>query len=394
MTENLRLTTDEDREAFYQLYQYAFNRQDTPARRAFFMDRYQHGWIYGLHDQDKLVSGLYSLPFEVNFHGAKYGMNGIGDVMSAPEYSGRGGAGKLLTAALNEMAANHVELSYLAPFSYAYYHKFGYEQTFNHAVQTMAAKALPRLKPSDFSGTITRYGNDGLALVNAFYAAQPANQRGGLIRPEWWLNYLTLKHDWSVAIYRNATGKIEGYLIYERQTTNFAIQEWASSTPVAFECLANFVTKHGTSFETFSYEGPSDEHGLDLLADPYPLAVKTVPYMMARIVLLHDFIKKYPFTGTDLTPIRLAITDATLPQNQGIWELALVAGKVTMNRVTTDLTKRSALQLSVQQLTKALFGTRSLASEWQHGQISGDVNAAQRLDAVLVHEKPALIDYF
>lgn len=394
MTENLRLTTDEDREAFYQLYQYAFNRQDAPARRAFFMDRYQHGWIYGLHDQDKLVSGLYSLPFEVNFHGVKYGMNGIGDVMSAPEYSGRGGAGKLLTAALNEMATNHVELSYLAPFSYAYYRKFGYEQTFNHAVQTMAAKDLPRLKPSDFSGTITRYGNDGLALVNAFYAAQPANQRGGLIRPEWWLNYLTLKHAWSVAIYRNTTGKIEGYLIYERQTTNFAIQEWASSTPVAFERLANFVTKHGTSFETFSYESPSDEHGLDLLADPYPLAVKTVPYMMARIVLLHDFIKKYPFTGTDLTPMRLAITDATLQQNQGIWELALVAGKVTMNRVTTDLTKRSALQLSVQQLTKALFGTRSLTSEWQHGQITGDLAAAQRLDAVLVHEKPALIDYF
>lgn len=394
MTENLRLTTDEDREAFYQLYQYAFNRQDTPERRAFFMDRYQHGWIYGLHDQTKLVSGLYSLPFQINFHGVNYGMHGIGDVMSAPEYSGRGGAGKLLTAALNEMATNHIELSYLAPFSYAYYRKFGYEQTFNHTIQTIAAKDLPRIKPSDFSGTITRYGNDGLALVNDFYAAQPANQRGGLIRPDWWLNYLQLKHDWSVAIYRNATGNIEGYLIYERQATTFAIQEWSTSTPVAFERLANFVTKHGTTFETFSYDGPSDGHGLDLLADPYPLTVKTVPYMMARIVLLHDFIKKYPFTGTDLAPIRLAVTDDTLAQNQGIWDLQLVAGKVTLNRLTTELTKPSALQLSIQQLTKALFGTRSLTSAWQHGQLTGDLSAAQRLDAVLVHEKPALIDYF
>lgn len=394
MTENLRLTTDEDREAFYQLYQYAFNRQDTPEHRAFFMDRYQHGWIYGLHDQTKLVSGLYSLPFQINFHGVNYRMNGIGDVMSAPEYSGRGGAGKLLTAALNEMATNHVELSYLAPFSYAYYRKFGYEQTFNHTIQTIAAKDLPRIKPSDFSGTITRYGNDGLTLVNDFYAAQPANQRGGLIRPDWWLNYLQLKHDWSVAIYRNATNNIEGYLIYDRQATNFAIQEWSTSTPVAFERLANFVTKHGTTFETFSYDGPSDGHGLDLLADPYPLTVKTVPYMMARIVLLHDFIKKYPFTGTDLAPIRLAVTDDTLAQNQGIWDLRLIAGKVTLNRLTTDLTKPSALQLSIQQLTKALFGTRSLTSAWQHGQLTGDLSAAQRLDAVLVHEKPALIDYF
>ncbi|MDQ7938089.1 GNAT family N-acetyltransferase [Lactiplantibacillus sp. WILCCON 0030] len=394
MTENLRLTTDEDREAFYQLYQYAFNRQDTPQRRTFFMDRYQHGWIYGLHDHDKLVSGLYSLPLQVNFHGIKYAMNGIGDVMSAPEYSGRGGAGKLLTTALNEMAANHIELSYLAPFSYGYYRKFGYEQVFNHTRQTIAAKDLPRIQLTDFSGTMTRYDNEGLKLVNDFYAAQPINQRGGVIRPDWWLHYLSLKHSWSIAIYRNAAGKIEGYLIYERQATTFAIQEWATSTPVAFERLANFVTKHGTTFETFSYEGPSDEHGLDLLADPYPLNVQTVPYMMARIVLLHDFIKKYPFTGTDLAPVRLAITDETLAQNQGIWELQLVAGKVTLNRVSTDLTKRSDLQLSIQQLTKALFGTRSLASEHQHGQIMGELAAAQRLDAVLAHEKPALIDYF
>ncbi|WP_318765498.1 GNAT family protein [Lactiplantibacillus carotarum] len=35
MTENYRLTTDADREAFYALYQYAFNNHDTPERRAF-----------------------------------------------------------------------------------------------------------------------------------------------------------------------------------------------------------------------------------------------------------------------------------------------------------------------------------------------------------------------
>ncbi|MBP5845379.1 GNAT family N-acetyltransferase, partial [Lactiplantibacillus plantarum] len=113
MTTDYRLTSDADREAFYQLYQYAFNNHDTPARRRFFMDRYQHGWIYGRHDHGQLVSGLYSLPLAVNFHGVTYRMNGIGDVMSAPEYAGQGGAGQLLTTALTEMAANHVALTEL-----------------------------------------------------------------------------------------------------------------------------------------------------------------------------------------------------------------------------------------------------------------------------------------
>ncbi|WP_238696343.1 GNAT family N-acetyltransferase [Lactiplantibacillus plantarum] len=140
MTTDYRLTSDADREAFYQLYQYAFNNHDTPARRRFFMDRYQHGWIYGRHDHGQLVSGLYSLPLAVNFHGVTYRMNGIGDVMSAPEYAGQGGAGQLLTTALTEMAANHVTLSYLAPFAYGYYRRFGYEHVFDHAHQVMAAQ--------------------------------------------------------------------------------------------------------------------------------------------------------------------------------------------------------------------------------------------------------------
>jgi predicted acetyltransferase len=393
MAENLRLTSDADREAFYQLYQYAFNNHDSPERRAFFMDRYQHGWIYGLHANQQLVSGLYSLPFQVNFHGVTYPMNGIGDVMSAPEYSGRGGAGKLLTAALQEMAAKQIPLSYLAPFSYAYYRKFGYEQVFNHTQHTMAAHDLPVIKPHDLSGTITRYGNEGLVLINDFYAAQPINQRGGMIRSDWWLHYLTLKHAWSVAIYRNADQQIEGYLIYDRQATTFAIQEWAASTPTAQQRLANFVTKHGTTFQTFSYEAPSEAPLADLLKNPYAVHVTTTPYMMARIVLLHDFLKRYPFTG-DIAPIRLAVTDTTLPANQGIWQLQVTHGQATLNRVTADLTGTSDLQLSIQQLTKALFGARNLASAWHYGQLTGDLAAAQRLDASLVHDKPALIDYF
>ena len=32
-----------ERESLYQLYLYAFNRQDSPARKALFMDRVEHG---------------------------------------------------------------------------------------------------------------------------------------------------------------------------------------------------------------------------------------------------------------------------------------------------------------------------------------------------------------
>lgn len=393
MASTYRLTSDHDREAFYQLYQYAFNNQDSPQRRAFFMDRYQHGWIYGLHDHGQLVSGLYSLPLAVNFHGVTYPMNGIGDVMTAPEYAGQGGAGKLLTAALTEMAANRVPLSYLAPFAYGYYRRFGYEHVFNRSQQVIAATALPRVKISDDSGSVTRYGNEGLALIKHFYAAHPRNHRGGLVRPDWWWHYLTLKHTWSVAIYRNAAQVIEGYLIYDRQATTFAIQDWATSTATAFNRLANFVTKHATTFQQFSYTAPDADNGFALLADPYNLNVHVEPYMMARIVLLHDFLARYPFRQ-DFDSLRLAISDPLLLANQGIWAISRRKGRLTCNRVSAELTGTSDLQLTIQQLTKAVFGTQSLTHALAHGQLSGSQDAAQALDQALVNTPPALLDYF
>jgi predicted acetyltransferase len=92
--------------------------------------------------------------------------------------------------------------------------------------------------------------------------------------------------------------------------------------------------------------------------------------------------------------IRLAVTDTTLPANQGIWELQRANGQVTLNRVSTDLTGTADIKLSIQQLTTALFGTQSLRRAYLHGQLTGDLNAIDRLDASLVKTRPALIDYF
>jgi predicted acetyltransferase len=90
---------------------------------------------------------LYSLPFAVNFHGVDYPMNGIGDVMSAPEAAGSGGAGELLQASLVAMLQAGVTLAYLAPFSYRYYRQFGYEQVFNHMHYRISTDKMPALHP-------------------------------------------------------------------------------------------------------------------------------------------------------------------------------------------------------------------------------------------------------
>ncbi len=378
-----------DEAAFYQLYLYAFNKMDSPQRRTFFSQRYQHAWVYGLRDQQQLVSGLYSIPLQVNFHGTIYQMNGIGDVMSAPEFSGRGGAGTLLQAALTEMAAKGVTLSYLAPFSFRYYRRFGYEQVFDHTLYQLASSDLPRLN-FEIHGKIVR-----LPLATAWpqlqnlYAAQPVNQRGGLLRPTWWWQYLVAKNSaWEVALRYDEQQQLTGYLIYQRTATTFAIQEWQFSDSATYQALALFISKHGTSYQQFSYAAPTPVQ-LDRLAEPYTLSATTIPYMMARIVNLADFLQRYPFVHA-FTPITLTISDPILPANQATWQLQRQHGQTQVQKVATT----GDLALSIQSLTKALFGYRQLTDLLRYGEISGDAQVAQQLDQALVQEAPSLIDYF
>lgn len=385
---NYRLNTTDEVD-FYQLYLYAFNKPDSPQRRAFFSQRYQHAWVYGLKEQQRLVSGLYSIPFQVNFHQVIYQMNGIGDVMSAPEFAGRGGAGTLLRTALTEMAAKGVTLSYLAPFSFRYYRRFGYEQVFDHTLYQIASADLPRLK-IDVHGQIQR-----LPLATAwpqlqdFYTAQPSSQRGGLLRPDWWWQYLSAKNPaWEVALRFDAQQQLTGYLIYQRTATTFDVQEWQFVDSATYQELALFITKHGTSYQQFSYAAPTAAQ-LDRLTEPYALTAKTVPYMMARIVNLKDFLQRYPFT-CDFAPITLQVSDDILPANQATWQLQRQQGQTQI--ATSNVA--GELKLSIQSLTKASFGYRRLTDLLHYGEISGSQQVAQKLDQALVHEAPCLIDYF
>ncbi|WP_143808218.1 GNAT family N-acetyltransferase, partial [Oenococcus oeni] len=116
---------------------------------------------YGIMNGSKLGSGLFSIPFEVNFHGVDYKMNGIGDVMSAPEFGGQGGAGKLMNEALFDMYKNHVTLSYLAPFSFGYYRRFGFEQVFDHTQVEIKSESLLRIKNAEH-GHVERISIKGI----------------------------------------------------------------------------------------------------------------------------------------------------------------------------------------------------------------------------------------
>lgn len=377
-----------DQRAFYQLYLYAFGKKDDARRREFFNLRYAHAIPYGIKENGQLVSGLYRLPFTVNLGGAKFRMDGIGDVMSAPEFGGRGGASQLMRAAVTDMNRDGVPLSYLAPFSYGYYRKFGYEHVFTHTVFRLASRDVPRLNFPPI-GTIRRGTlTELLPEVTSLYANNAAKTHGGLERPSWWWHYLTVKNNWDTAVYADDNGQPSGYVIYERTPTALRVVETITETRTARQQLLALVLRHANTFPELVYEAPNMTTSTSPLPDPAAIHTTTQPYMMARIVNLRKFTTRYPAQKDG--KLVIALHDDTLPENTGNWRFVSKNGQLTC----TPSTEAANLQLTIQQLTQIMLGSQSTANLNRWANIENTQGACATLDGIRLSHAPALVDYF
>ncbi|KRK80624.1 GNAT family N-acetyltransferase [Companilactobacillus nodensis] len=377
-----------DFDKFYDLYLYSFNREDSEQKKNALHTRYEHSLVYGIMNGDKLGSGLFSIPFTVDFHGVNYHMNGIGDVMSAPEFAGKGGAGKLINAAMKDMYKNNVTLSYLAPFSYEFYRQFGYEHVFDHVLMEIPSDKWTHIKAPKV-GHVERVSLSEVP-VQARKLYDNHNSLGGVNREDWWWDHMAYKHsDWFAALYYEDDDNLGGYLFYSKEGDTLKIHEWVTKDPNSYRALASFVTKHSSTFDKFVYESDDSEVKTDLLDEPKIADVRTVPYMSARIVNLKSFVMKYPFIKYNLDPIVIEVTDS-LKWNNHHWRLSIKNGDVKFEKTQEPGT----IQITIETLTKAMFGTRQLDSLAHYGAVNGDAVSIDRLSHALVSEKPQLRDYF
>ena len=309
-----------ERESLYQLYLYAFNRQDTPARKVFFMERVEYGKVFRIKDGEQIVSGLYRLPFELRIGNQLFQMGGIGDVMTYPEYGGHGYATTLLKTALEDMNTEGYELSFLAPFSQRYYRRLGFEQaesSFTYEIQPskfrpIRVKSNLQVKRASFASSMDE--------IIEYYRQTVANQDGKINRQPWWWHYLTLKNEWNVAKVYDST-QMTGYALYEIQGTDLVVSEMNYQDEDTYQSLLNFIAAHSSMVERFIFKDYSNFYQGYYSLEPGEMNVHVEPYMMGRIVNFKRFIAKYPFEN-EFGTILIKVEDDVLQSNNGVWKIS------------------------------------------------------------------------
>lgn len=372
-----------DLDKFYDLYLYAFNRTDSKKRRDFFETRYENSIPYGYGDK-RLMSGLLRIPFVSNFKEVRYRTDGIADVMSLPENMSGISANVLLRNALKDMYDSDAELSYLAPFSFEYYRKFGYEYAFDNYSYTIAVDDLPKV-PMIRNGELLRTTvNDDL---KKFYAKKTSSEIGGLDRPDWWWDYLVKKHpDRELIEYLGDSKEISGYLMYSRDNEKFRIEEFIYDSSDAFNALMKFVTRHASSHKIFQYDSPIPVNNLSMFPNPNKIDLKIKPYMMARIVNLEKFVKKYPFKKNDFILI-IRVKDDVISENNRMWEL-------NSNKFSPTEKFETDVEIDIRELTQVFMGKAKAIDLYHIGKVTGSLEAIKRLDSIVIDKQGILRDYF
>ncbi len=352
--------------------------------------------IWAAFDTDgKMMSNMASLPFEANFDGHKVKMAGIGGVSTLPVYRQRGAVRACFGKILEEMKEKGQVISYLYPFSYYFYRKFGYEHSGTTIDWKIKLTAMPKaVKTGKF--VMLEPGGD-TADLEKVYNAFASDINLMTVRDQWsWKKAITYANPYEqpcyTFIYYDDNGQPQGYFHFVRhiegKVRSIDIPEFCFATNEAAVALLGFIGKYQSdySFATIRMPGHLD---LSAFLPEYANCVeRSARYTgMFRVVDAETVLSLSKYKGEG--KFTISLTDETAPWNTGTYTVSFNSAGTSVQRtqeqpdITADI-QSFGLLISGEY---DLYGARLLSNV----QIHGNQDVLERV----FYKKPLWInDYF
>jgi len=325
---------------------------------------------FGAFDGEKLQSAMVVNPYTMRMNGKVVKMGGIGAVVTRPEARGKGNIRQIFEKAFPAMLEAGQIFSFLYPFSYAYYRKFGYEMCLQ--------RNSVRIPISEFSGyrypqNFTPYEpGDSIAPFEDIYENFARNRNLSFVR-----NY----DDWERILkrdpYKNLEftylhhapqGNADGYILYGGEVNNtegniIKIKECCWNTPEALHGILGFLSKMGAEYEYVDWEVPNDVNIYAMLPDGYSPQYRVNPSGMNRILNVQAALETlHPPENGGVTPnggvVTIGVTDTFFPVNSGQYEIQWNCEHLAVQKLATGKTTPD-METSIETLTQLVTGFTS-----------------------------------
>jgi len=324
-------------------------------------------WVLVKEEADgRLGQHVQIVPLTIHFDGALHAMAGIGGVASLPEYRYGGGVMELLRYALQVMHERHIAFSELAPFSFAFYRKCGYEWGFRwHKLSIpMSELAQFRADKGNFVSLTEAHKEQAFAVRNLHGARFNGAERLEPVKKETFppknhLAYGVMGED----------GALSGYAVFQIKENTIRCRDFFYRDIQAKRQLLHFFHRHNSQAETLILTVPETDTTLHLLGNQY-LDVKAEAGMMVRVVDVPAALAAMKISPDLAGGFILQISDEMAPWNQGNWLVTVAEGRLKAERIED---REPDCMLSIQRLSQLVYGfvdgselTDSGMAEWRN----------------------------
>lgn len=328
-------------------------------------DSYPATLCFGsLSDDEQDLYGCMDLnTFTARFDGSPVLMGGVGGVATLPQYRRNGAIRGCMNVIFRHMYDNGYTLSFLYPFSRAYYRKFGYVNGGKYYTWTIPFDALPAAMPEGSVELLPPGESMGalLSVYNQFYETYNCS----VIRREFdrrMEEQNLLEQQRYIHIWKNREGIPRGFMIAKKVdgildcTTSFALPNaFLFLDAEALTGLLGFAkSAFSTDYRAIRFAVP-ENIPVDSMIFEGNKAKCTVNYNgMARIVSVESALKLCRCLGNG--SLRIKVCDNILPENNAVWEL--VWSEDSPNQVSR-CNKEADIEFPISEFSAFLCGIRS-----------------------------------
>lgn len=384
-----QLDITSDFKSIFELSEFAFQYKLNPDDLENKQEEAKRHIIWGHMDGEQIAAKLHLIPLSVYIHGKEMKMGGVSSVATWPEYRRQGLVKELLYHSLTYMKRHGQTISYLYPFSFGYYRKYGWELAFGKKEYTIPIARFTNTKRP--SGYIRRENAD-ISLLNTIYSTYAQTFGGMLARDEKWWHDRILNQNMHIAVAYNENDEANGYILFNVKKDVFHVIEHAYTSQNGRDLLIQFIANHDSMVEKVEMTVPENDNLSFLLNEPR-FEQQTKPYFMARIVDVQAFLKQFPF-AEEHEQITLHVTDNFLPKNTGAYQLNQHGKHTDVTYLAKGSTSQQGLHCSIQNLTSMCLGYIRPMELFEMGVIDGDMHDAANFEKIIPKQQPYFADFF
>lgn len=350
------------------------------------------GTAIGWFENNKLISQIVTLPFQVNIHGVTYEMGGVTGVGTYPEFAGYGLIHSLMKESLKNMRDAGQYISYLYPYSIPYYRKKGWEVISDRIEYEIKDTQLP--KYNNVNGRMRRVELEDQDVKNV-YNQFARKTNGAMIRNQiaWDEWFREESADLQLAVYYTNEEVPEGYLYYRVLDEKFYIEEMIYLNEEARRGIWHFISAHLSM--VYYVKGKTCVHEpVAFLLEDSEIKQTITPYYMGRIVDVKGFLEKYPFKQMKNFTLIMNIDDPLLDWNTGKFTITWDdEGKIDISYAETK-SETEGITFSIGTLTTMLLSYKRPKLLLDVTRIKGDTSMVDALEQLIPDAAPCFFDYF